>query len=260
MRDFSLQMLRRLLETFLGQGHRFMRFDEYWPNRGEIDAQDNVVLFRHDVDRFPVTALDSAVMESDLGIAGTYFFRVKPQTFDSRIIESIANLGHEIGYHYEHLADGRGDYKRARVIFEECLRRLRAIRPVVSVSMHSRAFSKWDSRTFWDKYSLDEFGLLGDTYRSIDHHRYMYLADSGRDWNADRNVVWDSVDGIAPPRMQKGTPGLIDNITKRDDINSVQLLIHPLRWPASPTAQLAQHGFDVITNMGKTIIKTMRRR
>ncbi len=253
-------MLRRLLETFLHEGYRFVRFDSYWPNRARTDAQDKVVLFRHDVDRFPLTALDSARMESELGITGTYFFRVKPRTFDRRIVESIAALGHEIGYHYEHLADAGGDYDRARDIFEECLRELRSTGPVVSVSMHSRAFSKWDSRTFWDRFSLDEFGLFGDTYRSVDHHRYMYLADSGRDWNADRNVVWDSVNGIAPPKMKKGTAGLIDNLTSHDDINSVQLLIHPLRWPASPAAQLAQHGLDLITNMGKTTIKMTRRR
>ena len=260
MRDFSLNMLRQLLGTFQRQGYRFLRFDTYWPNRDQIDTQDKIVLFRHDVDRFPATALDSAKMESELGISGTYFFRVKPTTFDRQIIDSIARLGHEIGYHYEHLADAGGDYRRARDIFQHCLRDLRSIYPVVSVSMHSRAFSKWDSRTFWDHFALDDFGLLGDTYRSIDHSRYMYLADSGRDWNADRNVVWDSVEGISPPRMAKGTVGLIDTVATTEAINSVQLLVHPLRWPASRRAQIAQHALDIITNMGKTVIKTARRR
>jgi hypothetical protein len=260
MRDFSLQMLRQLLSAFLREGYQFVRFDKYWPHRDAVDAQNKVILFRHDVDRFPMTALDSARAEAELGIAGTYFFRVKPNTFDRGIIDSIAKLGHEIGYHYEHLADAGGDYDRSREIFESCLRDLRTIYPVVSVSMHSRAFSKWDSRTFWDRFDLADFGLRGDTYRSVDHNKYMYLADSGRDWNADRNVVWDSVDGTPPPRMNKGTVGLIDTIVTTDQINSVQLLIHPLRWPASARAQIAQHALDKITNMGKTVIKITRRR
>ncbi len=259
MRDFSLNMLRELLVAFKGEGFAFVRFEDYWKNTEHFDANEKTVLYRHDVDRFPGTALATAKIESEIGIAGTYFFRVKPHTFDKAIIKEIADLGHEIGYHYETLADAGGDFEKARVLFEECLGRLRTISPVVSASMHSRALSKWDNRLFWDEYSLDQFGLGGETYRSIDHHHYMYLADSGRDWNADRNVVWDTVDGIQPPRMQKGTRGLIEEISTNRRIGSAQLLVHPNRWPASYGGYLAQTGMDMMINIAKTIIKSMRR-
>ncbi len=259
MRDFSLDMLRELLLAFKREGYKFVRFEHYWNNKATFDAADKTVLFRHDVDRFPGTALATAKVESEIGIAGTYFFRVKPHTFDESIMKEIATLGHEIGYHYENLADAGGDFDQARVLFEDCLGRLRAVYPVVSASMHSRALSKWDNRTFWDKFSLDEFGLGGESYRSIDHNHYMYLADSGRDWNADRNVVWDTVDGIQPPRMERGTRGLIDEISTNQRIGSAQLLIHPNRWPGSYSGYLAQTGMDAMINIAKTIIKSLRR-
>ncbi|MBA7531110.1 hypothetical protein ES705_23321 [subsurface metagenome] len=34
-------------------------------------------------------------------IKGTYYFRIVTQSFNPEIIEQIAELGHEIGYHYE---------------------------------------------------------------------------------------------------------------------------------------------------------------
>ncbi|UCG52585.1 MAG: hypothetical protein JSW58_03280 [Candidatus Latescibacterota bacterium] len=259
MRDFSLHMLRELLLTFVRRDYGLIRFEDYWNDRDDFDGRENIVLLRHDVDRFPETAFNIARLESEIGVYGTYFFRVKPQVFKENTITGIAKLGHEIGYHYEHLADAAGDYEAARDIFDRCLNQLRKLCPVVSVSMHSRAFSKWDSRTFWDEYSLDEFGLLGDTYRSIDHHRYMYLADSGRSWNADRNVVWDSVDGLSPPQMGKGTPGLIKELNEGHSIRSAQLLIHPNRWPKTALGHASQYAMDQIVNMGKTAIKTYTR-
>lgn len=259
MRDFSLPMLQVLLMTFRDRGFQIVRFDRYWQHRDEIDREERVVLLRHDVDRFPMRALDVARMESKLGVYGTYFFRVKPWVFKETIIREIADLGHEIGYHYENLADARGDFERARELFTTCLGRLRSLYPVISASMHSRPLSKFDNRTFWDKFSLDEFGLSGEPYRSIDHNVYMYVADSGRDWNADRNVVWDSVDGLQPPRMEEGTRGLVREVERGGSIRRVQLLIHPCRWPATVPSFVAQYMLDKFINTGKSMVKRYRR-
>ena len=42
-----------------------------------------------------------AQLEADMGNRGTYYFRIVPESFDPQIIENIAELGHEVGYHYE---------------------------------------------------------------------------------------------------------------------------------------------------------------
>jgi hypothetical protein len=259
VRDFSLDMLKRLIVALRENGFEFVRFDAYWANRDAVDRREKVVLFRHDVDRFPKTALATAQLEARHGALGTYFFRVKPWTLKPGIIAEIAALGHEIGYHYETLADANGDFAAAAKDCEARLGQLREIAPVVSAAMHSRPLSKWDNRLLWDRHPLDDFGLLGETYRSIDHDRYVYLADSGRNWNADRNVIWDTVEGAEPVRMTPGTPGLIKAI-EAGSVGSMQLLIHPNRWPRRADQWLFQFAQDFGINRAKDLIRWTRGR
>lgn len=259
MRDFSLPMLERLLTALQGAGFRFVRFDAYYQDREPYDTTEKVILFRHDVDRFPRTAVATAALEARLGLAGTYYVRMKPWTFKPEVLKAIAGLGHEIGYHYECLADTDGDYDRAAQLCRENLERFRAVVPVSTASMHSRPLSKWDNRLLWNEHPLDSFGLIGETYRSIDHRRYLYLADSGRNWNANRNVVWDTVDGAVPPPMKPGTEGLIEAVAG-GVFGSIHLLIHPNRWPGGSLAWVSQTVQDAAINSLKTVVKRCLRR
>jgi hypothetical protein len=254
MPDFSLKMLEKLLLTFKEHDYEIIRFDNYWRNRDRFDNNNKTVLLRHDVDRCPETALATAKMEAEHNLFGTYFFRVKPWTFKKHIIQAIASLGHEIGYHYECLADANGDFEKAAQLCKQDLATLRDIAPVVSAAMHSRPLSQWDNRQFWDTYQLEEFGLRGETYRTIDHHQYMYIADSGRNWNADRNVIWDTVEGLQPPFMPNGTEGFIQAV-KSEIFHRVQLLIHPNRWPEGTIAWFHQFLQDRTINLAKTLIR-----
>lgn len=258
-RDFSLPMLERLLMALKHRGHRFVRFKDYYENRSTFDAQDRIILFRHDVDRYPATALATGRLEDRLGCHGTYYFRARSWTFKPRVLKALADMGHEIGYHYECLPDCRGDFDAAARLFKANLDKMRACVSITTASMHSRPLSRWDGRRLWDRFSLEQFGLLGEAYRSIDHYRYTYLADSGRNWNADRNVVWDSVQGSAPPEMTNGTNGLIHAI-ENGRINSVQLLIHPNRWPRGLAGWISQTLQDSAINVTKTAIRQLRKR
>lgn len=258
MKDFSLDMLSVLLKTFKKNNYKFIRFSDYWKESELFDNTNNVILLRHDVDRFPGTALATARLENELGIKGTYYFRVKPHTLKKEIISEISKLGHEIGYHYETLADCNGNFNKARELFANNLKKLREITPIHTCSMHSRPLSKWDNRLIWEKYSLKEFNLIGETYRSINHNKYLYLADSGRNWGADRNVVWDTVNGIQPPEIITGTTGLC-NIVNTIKPSHIQLLIHPNRWPNNYPFWLFQKYSDSFINLAKTIIKSLKK-
>lgn len=256
MLDFSLPMLESLLLTFKREGYVISRLDSYWRQKQALDQCEKLVLLRHDVDRFPKTALSVAEVETKLGVQSTFFFRVKSGVFDEAIIRQIGTLGHEIGYHYETMADAGGDWGRATDLFGENLAKLRAIAPVVSAAMHSRPFSKFDNRALWDHVSLESHGLLGEAYRSIDHHRFAYLADSGRNWGGDRTVVWDFVDGQSIPRID-GTRQLCELIGQ-GKFPRVQLLVHPNRWRTSLAGWCSEYVSDTILNSIKRAIGLTR--
>jgi hypothetical protein len=61
----------------------------------------NSIVLRHDVDKLPLNSLQFAQIQHDLGIKGSYYFRIVPQSFNPQIMEQIAKLGHEIGCHFE---------------------------------------------------------------------------------------------------------------------------------------------------------------
>ena len=98
--DFTLSAYKQLISTLQSQGFFFQTFEEYIQN-----SKEKVVILRHDVDREPGNALKMARLEGEMGIKATYFFRTIPHTFKPEIIKEIAEMGHEIGYHYENLAE-----------------------------------------------------------------------------------------------------------------------------------------------------------
>ena len=70
---------------------------------------DKTIILRHDVDRLPQNSVNTARIEKNLNITGSYYFRIVQKSYDATIIKQIAELGHEIGYHYEDLTLSKGD-------------------------------------------------------------------------------------------------------------------------------------------------------
>jgi hypothetical protein len=100
MKDFTLAMYRKLLESLLQKGYTLITFEEF------IQDQENkpVVILRHDVDKLPHNALEMARIENNLDLRASYYFRAQKDSFDKEIIMEIVGLDHEIGYHYENLS------------------------------------------------------------------------------------------------------------------------------------------------------------
>jgi len=98
--DFTLSAYKQLISTLQSQGYFFQPFEEYIQNSSE-----KVVVLRHDVDRLPSNALVIAKIEKGIGIRASYYFRIVKESYDENVIRQIAEMGHEIGYHYENLAE-----------------------------------------------------------------------------------------------------------------------------------------------------------
>ena len=253
--DFTLTKYRELLETALKAGYAILPIVDYL--RAGLPAAQNLLL-RHDVDRRPWMALRMARLERDLGVRSTYYFRAVRHTFRPDVIAEIHGLGHEIGYHYETLADSRGDIAVAFELFQEHLSEMRQITPVQTISMHGRPLSPWDSREIWNHYDFKTLDLEGEAYLSIDYTKVRYFNDTGRTWHPTRHNVRDFAS--ASPREELGSTD--DLITVIDQLKHPVLCVsaHPDRWAHSPARWVLSMFEDSLVNGAKVVLKRMRRR
>lgn len=195
--DFTLKTYRQLLLALAATGHTFQTFCAYLTRPSFQSKPKNepagTVILRHDIDSIPQRALRMALIEADLGISGTYYFRMTREVFDRQIIQEIANMGHEIGYHYEDFCAAKGNWDVAITHFRKNLEKLRTIYPVTTISMHGSPLSKYDNRTLWEKYDYRDLGIIGESYIDIDFSNTLYLTDTGRRWDGHRITIRDKV-------------------------------------------------------------------
>ncbi len=147
-------------------------------------------------------------------IRGTYYFRIKPESFDEGIIKDIASMGHEIGYHYEDmdLARQKAKGERRKVkgerlkpginiekelaeiaieSFSNNLTRLRDIVPIDTICMHGSPLSPFDSRMLWKYYDYSIFGITAEPYFDFSLEEMLYLTDTGRQWDGSAASIRD---------------------------------------------------------------------
>jgi len=216
----------QLLESLLAAGYEFRTFAAFMT---QGCSPDRLVILRHDVDARPDNALRCARLEAGFGIRGTYYFRSVKKSFNREIMARIAELGHEIGYHYEDLARCRGDFMRAITMFEDHLSTFRNLYPVTTICMHGSPLSKWDNRRLWQRFNYRDYGIIGEPYFDVDFRQVAYLTDTGRSWNNGRVSVRDKVDAnlICPFRS---TYDIGDAARQERLPAKTMITIHPQRW------------------------------
>lgn len=224
MRDFTIRQYSRLLKALIEKDYKFQTFGEFIRK-----PQDRVAVLRHDVDSWPVNALQMAQTEAKIGIGATYYFRRSPLSFNERVLKGIIALGHEIGYHYEDLASCSGDFQAAIKRFAENLLFYRLYYPIQTIAMHGRPLSKWDSKDLWTMYDYHDFGLIGEPYLDLDFDYMMYLTDTGNCWDGDKYSVRDHVQSPYSFPI-RSTFDLINHIDRGVLPAQIMLNIHPARW------------------------------
>ncbi|MDX9694225.1 MAG: hypothetical protein RBT49_00385 [Bacteroidales bacterium] len=236
--DFTINTYKQLLKALQQQDFPFQTFQEYLErptqpppdsyrdpegvglplgNKRAREAKNKIIILRHDVDKLPENSLRFAQIQHELGIKGSYYFRMVPESFDTDIIKQIANLGHEIGYHYEDidLVNKTRNTKRetqnpkhetrnklfdeklladeAILLFEKHLAELRKYYPVKTICMHGSPLSKYDNKLIWKYYNYRNYGIIGEPYFDVDFSNVLYLTDTGRRWDGEAVSVRDKV-------------------------------------------------------------------
>lgn len=246
MRDFTLEMYGLLLAAVKKAGYACISYEQF-VSRGQ---KGRTYILRHDVDNLPLNSLATARIEAREGMQGTYYFRIVAQSFNPEVIVSIAELGHEIGYHYEDLSLCHGDFDKAYDQFQKNLERLRVYFPVKTICMHGSPLSRWDNRLLWDKYDYKKSGILAEPYFDTDFSKVFYLTDTGRTWDGSEYSVRDKVN--SPFQISiRSTRDLIQKINSDLLPSQVMQNIHPQRW----TNELLPWTKELLFQNAKNIIK-----
>lgn len=246
--DFTIDTYRKLIETFVKNDYTILTYEKYCQDKTNYDqTTQKIVILRHDVDEIANNALKMAQVEHQLGIQATYYFRIVKQSNRPDIIRKIADMGHEIGYHYEDLALVGGDMEKAKQTFEKNLTYFRTYYPVKTVCMHGSSTSQYDNRTFWQSYQLQEFDLIGEPYLTTDFDQFYYLTDTGYAWDGDKYNVSDKVNNHNFSQSYHASKEIISALKKEQFPQKVLILAHTL-WSDSLWQWTALHLREYIRN------------
>lgn len=279
MRDFTLTIYKKLLTELLQAGYRFVSFEEFLQNP---DKNGKTIILRHDVDKKPFGSLRTAEIENEMEIKGTYYFKTKKNEFPRDVIDVIAKLGHEIGYHYDDLNAAGGVAEKALSLFQKNLSKLRELAPIKTACMHGSPLSRYDNRDLWKNNDYHELGIIGEPYFDIDFNNVMYLTDTGRRWDGSKFNIRDRVAGdkrwamndgengdqkkenrgtnekdnrdavCAPPAPYIHATSDIINALKKDRLpEKIMLTIHPQRWTNNQFFWIKELVWQKIKNMIK---------
>jgi|WetSurMetagenome_2_1015567.scaffolds.fasta_scaffold15276_2 hypothetical protein len=247
-RDFTFRVFRQLLSALKEQRYTFQTFAEFLKNPAE-----RVVILRHDVDARKLNSLYAAELEAEMGIRGTYNFRMVPQSYDEGVIQRISALGHEIGYHYEDLAMAHGDMKKAITLFEQHLSTLRRLVKVETICMHGSPLSRHDNRNMWKEHDYRKYGIIGEPYLDLDFSSILYLTDTGRMWDGDKVSIRDRVKGKQKFQFHS-TFDIIQGIKKEALPDQLMINVHPQRWEDRFLSWFSEKALQSIKNVIKRAI------
>jgi hypothetical protein len=247
--DFTVKKYEQLLRAVKTSGYAIQNMASLMK-----DPLPQVIVFRHDVDERPENALPLARAEYRLGIRATYYFRIVKISNNSDVIREIAGLGHEIGYHYEDYSSCNGNHEKAIKRFQKNLAYFRQFYPVITVCMHGSSMSGFDNRDLWKQYSLEDFGLIGEPYLSIDYSGLLYLTDTARTWNGSRYNIRDSVNSRFREKGVCKTDDIIRRLRANDLPDKIILQSHTL-WTDNLAEWVWLEMREVVRNRLKIVLR-----
>ncbi len=255
MKDFTLDIYRKLLVELQHANYQFITFEEYMQGK----RADKMIVLRHDVDLRANCSVDTAVVENSLGVNASFFFRVVPQSNKPEIIKQIADLGHEIGYHYEDLALCNGRAEEALLHFRSQLDYFRQFYPVKTICMHGSPESKYDNRDIWKSYNYKEEGVLGEPYFDVNFDEVFYLTDTGRMWDGEMYNVRDKVRTNHPHKTRYHATSDIIRAAQNGTLpNQIMMTTHPQRWTNHPIFWLQELTSQTLKNAVKYMLLKIR--
>ena len=256
--DFTIDIYNKLLDVICENDYKFMTYNDFSENS---DFDSKIITLRHDVDLKKENSLEFAKIQAKRKIQGTYYFRVIPQSYDENVIKEMADLGHEIGYHYETMDTSKGDVDKAYDEFCYNLDKFRKFVKVSTVCMHGSPMSKFDNRDIWKKYNYTDLGIIAEPYFDVDFNKTFYLTDTGRRWDGSKVSVRDKAmdtnkitNSNFTDRIYHSTLDVIEAFKELNFPNNIMMTFHPQRWSDNKISWLKEFIAQNLKNQVKRLI------
>ena len=105
--NFNVSKWDKFCKLFSGKN--FITVSQLPAQRNNVDW----IVVKHDVECHPSRALRLAKIEAGHGIKATYFVQANLLMPHLEIFKKIADLGHEVTYHYDVLDANKGNFEKA---------------------------------------------------------------------------------------------------------------------------------------------------
>lgn len=259
--DFTMERYGDLCRAIVQSGYTPLTVRAY------LEAEllpARLAVVRHDVDSKPRQEPKIAGIEAGFGIRATYYFRHRPGIFRPEVMRRLAEMGHEVGYHYEAMDKARGDAAKAIDIFRRELADFRKVAEVRTISMHGNPLTRWDNRDLWHDHDFKTFGLAGEAYLSFDRSLIGYLSDTGRTWGPEFKVK----DWLPPKPGSTSPPYPVPRVRSTDDLIALlrsrqcahlYLNTHAGRWADGRLDWAGDYAFDQAVRLVKRALAAKRR-
>lgn len=199
--DFTRENYRKLLQLAKSK-YNFIQFTEKQIAEGSI-------LWRHDVDYSPQSALKLAKIENEEGVKSTFFLLFHSEFYNlleyvnTECFKSISNLGHEIGLHFD-----ASFYNIQDVETLEKYLNIESSFLGEILQTKIKAFSFHNPFEFELSCNENTYAGLINTYAKRFHKDIGYCSDSNGYWRYKR----------------------LEDVLKESKSGSLQILTHPEWW------------------------------
>jgi hypothetical protein len=222
---------RALLKRARDQGYEIVSLEDAVLG-GRFEADQPVLVLRHDVDQHPRSALTMAAIEEEVGVRSTWYFRWR--TASLPVIAQLRELGFQVGFHYETLSrlgqeHGVRPRDDLRELIEESRRLLKQevasfqelYGSIRSIAPHGDSSTPWlPNWILLSDEDRDAYGVEFDAFHTMRGRRLGF-------WLTDRTpAVGRWTDGADPQRLF------------RLRVSPILCLTHPNNWVSGPSLWL----------------------
>ncbi|KKN83055.1 hypothetical protein LCGC14_0303210 [marine sediment metagenome] len=89
----------KLITEAIENGYHIMGVYDFWRHRNSFIGNDKMLVLRHDIDNSVNDAYHMFLLEKELGVKSTFYFRWK--TVSPVLIAELQDEGFEVGFHHE---------------------------------------------------------------------------------------------------------------------------------------------------------------